>query len=312
MARSNRTIFIVSSLICFNLFSFINEEKLKTEKNFTDTVICIERIELIGRGGDLPVPGPGPSPLGPIQLPKSPKPVMPKPRMRRQTGIAEGFVPMGTHIKPLSTHNYPENKPRQQGQENLGNRNQSGRSNGPSDSKLKTKPNPSADELGSKPKTFADIMRELDSQKKKKTAVVEIDGKTYDIKDPEPMTRADKLADELYKEIRANDNDIAIIAKNLGYKENNIRNCKEHIFSRCNYLDRFKNEPVEYRQFDNDLQQALAWKRLEKGCCTKEDILWLKHECAESHHETKFNTGYCEAHERAQKRYDGKPWKDDE
>lgn len=154
-------------------------------------------------------------------------------------------------------------------------------------------------------------MSELDSQKNKKTAVVEIDGKDYAIKDPEPLNRPDVLAKELYNEIRASDTDVAAIAKNLGYKEKNIRNCKEHIFSRCHYLDRYKNEEVEYREFDPDLQQALAWKRLEKGCCTKEDIEWLKHECAENHHEVKFNSGYCEAHERAQKLHDGNPWKDD-
>lgn len=317
MARDNRNMFIVSILVCLNSFFFINEQKLKTEKNSMDTVTYIERIEFIGRGGDSPDPGDlsDPGPLGPG---KPHKEVMPKPRIRRESQIfADGFPLMAPYAKPLSRRNFAEPNPLQQGQgqqgqENRVNRNQGERSNGPSDSKLKTKPNPSADELGSKPKTYADIRRELDSQKNKKTAVVEIYGKTYVIKNPEPLTREDTLAEELYNSIRASDTDIAAIAKNLDYKETNIKKCKEHIFYRSHYLDRYKGEKVEYRRFDADLRQALAWKRLEQGCGTKEDIEWLKHEFAESHHEEKFNAGYNESHNRAQKRYDGKPWNDDE
>lgn len=43
---------------------------------------------------------------------------------------------------------------------------------------------------------------------------------------------------------------------------------------------------------------------------TAQDIEWLKHECAESHHELKYGAGYSESHKRAQKRYDGSPWPD--
>ena len=57
-----------------------------------------------------------------------------------------------------------------------------------------------------------------------------------------------------------------------------------------------------------NMPQALAWKRLENGSHTSEDITWLKHEFAERHHETKFDSGYSEAHKRAQKRFDGDPW----
>jgi hypothetical protein len=88
IARNNRIIFIVSSLVCINLLSFINEEKLKTEKNSSDTVISIERI---GRGGDLLGPGPH---------------NMPKSRIRRQNGIGgEGFNTRGPYIRPWSTSN---------------------------------------------------------------------------------------------------------------------------------------------------------------------------------------------------------------
>ena len=60
--------------------------------------------------------------------------------------------------------------------------------------------------------------------------------------------------------------------------------------------------------FDPDLQQALAWKRLEYGVYTEEDKIWLMHEYAEQHHEKIQNSGYFEAHDRAQKRFDGAPW----
>ena len=69
-------------------------------------------------------------------------------------------------------------------------------------------------------------------------------------------------------------------------------------------------EPVEYRRFDPDIQQALAWKRLETGTHTQDDITWIKHECAERHHELKYGSGYSEAHDQAQSRFDGARWED--
>ena len=48
--------------------------------------------------------------------------------------------------------------------------------------------------------------------------------------------------------------------------------------------------------------------RLETGTFTQDDVTWIKHECAERHHELKYDSGYTEAHERAQSRYDGYPW----
>jgi hypothetical protein len=56
------------------------------------------------------------------------------------------------------------------------------------------------------------------------------------------------------------------------------------------------------------LEQALAWKRLETGTHTQDDVTWIKHECAERHHELKYGSGYNEAHNRAQTRFDGAPW----
>ncbi len=60
--------------------------------------------------------------------------------------------------------------------------------------------------------------------------------------------------------------------------------------------------------FDPNLQQGLAWKRLETRTHTQDDVTWIKHECAERHHELKYASGYNEAHNRAQTRFDGAPW----
>ncbi len=52
----------------------------------------------------------------------------------------------------------------------------------------------------------------------------------------------------------------------------------------------------------------LIFNRLETGTHTQDDITWIKHECAERHHELKYGSGYSEAHNRAQTRFDGAPW----
>ena len=36
----------------------------------------------------------------------------------------------------------------------------------------------------------------------------------------------------------------------------------------------------------------------------------MKHECAERHHELKYGSGYSEAHDQAQSRFDSAPWED--
>lgn len=53
---------------------------------------------------------------------------------------------------------------------------------------------------------------------------------------------------------------------------------------------------------------SFLWKRLEAGTHTQDDITWMKHECAERYIESERNCGYSEAHERAQKHFNGAPW----
>jgi len=91
----------------------------------------------------------------------------------------------------------------------------------------------SAEKLIAKKKTYSEAIRELDNQKNKKTVKLGIDGKTYIIKNPYHMDATElqfKLADKLYDFMREKDTDISDIAANLGFKADNIKKCKDHIF----------------------------------------------------------------------------------
>ncbi len=136
---------------------------------------------------------------------------------------------------------------------------------------------------------YVDVMRELDKQSNKQIITIQV-------------------ADQIYESIRESDTDICDIAQNLGFKADNIKNVKDHVFYNEHDLDRYGPDQIERKQFDPNLQQALAWKRLETGTHTQDDVTWIKHECAERHHELKYGSGYNEAHNRAQTRFDGAPW----
>lgn len=82
------------------------------------------------------------------------------------------------------------------------------------------------------------------------------------------------------------------------------------MFLNKHILDRYGPSETEYKRFDSNLQQALAWNRLKSGRFVSEDIEWLKHECAKRHHELKYNAGYSESHNRAQTRFEVNPWED--
>ena len=62
-------------------------------------------------------------------------------------------------------------------------------------------------------------------------------------------------------------------------------------------------EKPEHKRFGPNFQQALAWKRLEAGTHNQDGITWIKHECAERHHELKYGAGYSESHARAQSHF---------
>ena len=101
------------------------------------------------------------------------------------------------------------------------------------------------------------------------------------------------------------------IAKNTGYKEKNVQECKNHVFYNTHKLDHYVSlsEPVEIKRFDSNLNQAKVWKRLENCEHTKEDFTWLKHEKAEQYVEKLYDAGYSESHNAAERYWSGDPWK---
>lgn len=136
---------------------------------------------------------------------------------------------------------------------------------------------------------------------------------TYTVTKPSRNYDIDKLilqlATQIYQSIRDCDTDISDIARNLGFKPENVKKIKEHVFFNQHYLDRHSPpEPIEYKRFDPDLEQALAWKRLEVGTHIPEDIIWMKHECRERLAESIRNCGYSQAHDIAEKHFPGAPW----
>ena len=117
-------------------------------------------------------------------------------------------------------------------------------------------------------------------------------------------------ADKLYDEIRRSSSDVQKIAQNTGIKPENIQKVKDHVFFDEHRLDRYTDMgiPAETRRFDSDLNQAMAWKRMESGTYSVDDITWLKHETAERWYERKYNSGYSKAHNAAERKWTGNPW----
>ena len=156
-------------------------------------------------------------------------------------------------------------------------------------------------------------MKQLNKQSNKSKIDIQVDDKIYTIKNRDHQTANElqfELAKKIYDSIRECDTDVYDIASNLGFKADNIKNVKDHVFYNDHDLDRHGLDEIEHKRFDATLEQALAWKRLEAGKHTPNDIMWIKHECAERDHELKFGSGYSEAHERTQSCYDGYPWED--
>lgn len=156
---------------------------------------------------------------------------------------------------------------------------------------------------------YIDVMKKLDKQSRNNSIEIQVGDQIYMFKNPY-CKNADELqfelAEEIYDSIRECDTDICDIAENLGFKADNIKNVKDHVFYNEHDLDRY--DEIEHKRFDANLEQALSWKRLETRTHTQDDVTWIKHECAERHHELKYDSRYSEAHERAQSRYNGYPW----
>jgi hypothetical protein len=54
--------------------------------------------------------------------------------------------------------------------------------------------------------------------------------------------------------------------------------------------------------------QALSWLRMKIGRSNYGDSIWFKHEFVERFFDSKDNLGYFNAHNKAQKFYNGQPW----
>ena len=67
-----------------------------------------------------------------------------------------------------------------------------------------------------------------------------------------------KLADKLYDFMREKNTDISDIAANLGFKADNIKKCKDHIFQNKHLLDQFAEleDSPEYKCFDANLEMS--------------------------------------------------------
>ena len=144
------------------------------------------------------------------------------------------------------------------------------------------------------------IRNELEEKRSQSVVNINVGGKVFNIKNQDRLDAdhlSGKLANQIYDDIRECDSNSHKIAENLNDKAENVPKIKEHVFINSHILDRYKDlglEP-EVKQFDPSLNQALAWKRLEAGVHTPDDVTWLKHEMAESHYEKKFDSGYFES-----------------
>lgn len=262
----------------------------------------------IPAGGDLGKSGPGPRAKADAA------------RNARKTAggslFAQGFTPQRQYgsrpiNKPLSCRNHAKLK------NNPFDNNQDPKfENNAGNSSRQIKKDEVAKLLESGTKSYSEIKHELEIKQHKKTVEIDVAGKIYTIENADRMgvdQLENKLAEQMYNSIRDNHKDISDIAGNLGFKADNIKSVKDHVFYKEHVLDRYAHlgdDPVVQR-FDPDLKQALAWKRFENGQHTPEDMEWLKHEYAERFIESTYDAGYTESHDRAQSRFDGNPWKGD-
>lgn len=104
---------------------------------------------------------------------------------------------------------------------------------------------------------YAKIMKELDRQSSEANVYIQVGNESYVLKNryrESSYELGDKLANKMYDSIRECDTDICDIAQNLGFKADNIKKVKDHVFFNEHNLDRYPNEPVERKRFDPELQ----------------------------------------------------------
>jgi hypothetical protein len=116
-------------------------------------------------------------------------------------------------------------------------------------------------------------------------------------------------ADTFYEAIknRKDPTDIANIAGNTGFSEDNVRSIRDHIFIKEHDLGN-----GDYGRLASDWQMAQAWQRMEQGwkgngqdIYRNTDMLLLQHELEELTIMAKYGYNTIEAHEKAEAKY---PW----
>ena len=112
-------------------------------------------------------------------------------------------------------------------------------------------------------------------------------------------------ADLAYEAIRAEDTDVARIAKNTGWKRASILKIKNHLFLASHLLDRYVSHGIaaECRRFDSDLRIAATWRRLSEGAFMLGDLQLLRHEAAEAWYMRRHGPSYSMAHDAAERRF---------
>ena len=112
---------------------------------------------------------------------------------------------------------------------------------------------------------YVDVMKELAKQSTNNRIEIQVGDQIYIFKNTDRQN-ADELqfilAEKIYDSIRGCDTDICDVAENLGFKADNIKNVKDHVFYNEHDLDRYGPNEIEHKRFDATLEQALAWKRL--------------------------------------------------
>jgi hypothetical protein len=111
-------------------------------------------------------------------------------------------------------------------------------------------------------------------------------------------------AEELYDTIRKNTTDVQEIAKNTGYKPENIQKIKDHLFYDKHVLDRFVDlgVPAETKRFEADIRMANLWNEMANGSVSNKARQLLYHEIAERKYMQIWNNqSYNKAHEAVQK-----------
>ena len=290
------------------LDQFERQKKLYYQILETEEPLTSSKYGISVRGGELGKSGPGPRAKADAL------------KNARKTGggsiFAQSFTPQPQYCsrpinRPLSCRNHAKLK------NNPFDNNQDPRvGNNAANTNSQVKKDEVAKLSESVTKSYSEIKHELEIKQHQKTVKIDVAGKTYMIENADRMgvdQLENKLAEQMYNSIRDNHKDISDIAGNLGFKADNIKNVKDHVFYNEHVLDRYAHlgdDPVVQR-FDPDLKQALAWKRFEIGEHTPEDMEWLKHEYAERFIESTYDAGYTESHDRAQSRFDGNPWNDD-